>query len=325
MATNELDLANRKYNTMCDTHKRRQDKLDNLLKVHDRVEAKYKEMKDAGEEVPKEFIEKRKAHKRKCTVARVAVKKITDEIEVHFEENPELAARYRPTEKDDTPAISNDYVPEHMNPAAAAEAEIAAQKELAEASKPLTPEKLGTLEERASAFSLPAGLTETTPEPEQEIDPSLTIIEDDGEDDEDEDRRIAMQNAAIDAANGIESVVVDEAKHVKVPVAKRKVPECDLTPEKSPIDVLDGIKPVNVGTIGIVEPITPDAAFVDWLSMEGYDLMAKGFSQHSMVYRMGAHFGVDVSRAQISEILTDVKGIPSMVEVMHTAYQVLTK
>lgn len=315
MATNELDLANRKYNTMCDTLGRRQKKLDDLLVVHDRVEAKYKELKAAGD-VPKDFVDKRKAHKRKCTVARVAVKKITDEIDVHFEENPELAARYRPTEKDETATLSNDYVPELVDPAAAKEAELAEQKALLEASKPLTEEKIGTLAERASAFSLPEGLTESAPEPEAEIDPSLMIIEDDGEEDEDEDRRIAMQNAAIDAANGEDAAVVDDAKHL-IPMIKRPCPKVDLKPEENLTDILPK-------THAFQRPEV-EHEFAEWLNATGYDLIAKGHSQHSLIHRLAAHLNVEVTSAMMNEILTDVKGIVSMIELLHRAYLTITQ
>lgn len=316
MATNELDLANRKYNTMCDTLARRQKKLDGLMVVHDRVEAKYKELKGSGDDIPKDFLDKRKAHKRKCTVARVAVKKITDEIDVHFDENPELAARYRQTDKDDTPALSNDYVPEFVDPAAAKEAELAEQKALLEASKPLTEEKIGTLEERASAFSLPSGLVEKV-EPEPEVDPSLMIIEEtDGEDDEDEDRRIAMQNAAIDAANGEDVTVVEDAKHL-IPVVKHPAPKADFKPEEKLTDILPK-------THAFKQPEV-EHEFAEWLNVTGYDLIAKGHSQHSLIHRLAAHLKVEVTSVMMNDILTGVKGIVSMIELLHGAYLVIRK
>jgi hypothetical protein len=136
------------YEKILETRSRRQDKLDELLVTHDRVEAKFEELTEAKKEIPDTFMAKRTALKRKCTVQRVQVKKSDTDIEEFLESHQNFKFNLE-NENNEKKAL------ETLNSMV----------------KPATAEETAALMKDANAFGLPDEIKT----PKSESDTSLDI------------------------------------------------------------------------------------------------------------------------------------------------------
>lgn len=138
-----------KLERMQATEQSRKTRLDELMVNHDKVEAYYTAKKESGDELPPDFMEKRKKLKRKCTVARHQVSTSEKEIADYLKQHPELAFD------------ASDH---------GEQSEQEKLEELAELTKPATPSQKKERAEIVSGFGLPSTM-DTPAEPEVVSEP----------------------------------------------------------------------------------------------------------------------------------------------------------